>query len=87
MASGGLSGFSRVLVGEQGPELVNLPVGSKVTPAGQTRAQLEHAAGGGGGRLVLEVRSGGSRMDDLLVEIMRKAIRARGGDVQAVLGT
>jgi hypothetical protein len=86
MASGGLSGFSRVLVGEQGPELVNLPVGSKVTPAGQTRAQLDQP-GGQGGRLVLELRSGGSRFDDLLVEIMRKAIRARGGDVQAVLGS
>ena len=36
--------------------------------------------------VVLEIRSGGSRMDDLLVEILRKAITVRGGNVQLVLG-
>jgi len=45
------------------------------------------AAGGGGGTVVLEIHSGGSRLDDLLVEVLRKSIRSRGGDVQVVLGT
>lgn len=37
-------------------------------------------------RIVLEIRSGGSRMDDLLVEIIQRAVNNRGGDVLAVLG-
>lgn len=40
--------------------------------------------GGGGG--VLEIRSGGSQLDDLLVEILSRSIRRRGGNVQLVLG-
>jgi len=40
----------------------------------------------GGAATVIELRSGGSRMDDLLVEVLRRAIQARGGNVQAVLG-
>lgn len=34
----------------------------------------------------VEVRSDGSKLADLLVEILRQAIRVRGGDVQFVLG-
>jgi hypothetical protein len=67
------------IVGERGPELVDLPRGARVTP--------NSALAGAGGRVVLEIRSGGSRLDDLLVEILRKSIRSRGGDVQIVLGT
>jgi len=40
---------------------------------------------GGGGAIVIE--SGGSQLDDLLVEILARAIRQRGGDVQTVLGS
>ena len=39
-----------------------------------------------GGSSVLEIRSGGSKLDDLLLEILRKAVRVRGGDVQLVIG-
>jgi phage-related minor tail protein len=35
---------------------------------------------------VLELRSSGSRVDDLLLELLRGAVRSRGGDVQLVLG-
>ena len=35
---------------------------------------------------VIEIRSGGTRMDDLFVELLRRAIRVRGGNVQVVLG-
>jgi hypothetical protein len=72
-------------VGEEGPELVKLPRGSTVYPAGQSKGMLSRM-GGGGGKTVIEIKSGGSRLDDLLVELLRKAIRVRGGDVQLVLG-
>jgi len=55
--------------------LAVLQAGEKVTPAGQS-----------GGRTVLELRSSGSRVDDLLVEILARAIKGRGGNVQVVLG-
>jgi hypothetical protein len=35
-------------------------------------------------RLIID--SAGSRLDDLLVEVLRRAVRTRGGNVQAVLG-
>ncbi|MCT2591154.1 hypothetical protein LHJ74_14765 [Streptomyces sp. N2-109] len=84
-AEGGPRG-GRVLVGEQGPEIVRLPGGSSVTPHGQTRRILEGSRGGGGGRTVIELRSDGSRLAELLLEVLRKSIRDRGGDVQVVLG-
>jgi hypothetical protein len=35
--------------------------------------------------IVLELRSGGSHVDELLLQILRKAIRVRGGNVNVVL--
>jgi hypothetical protein len=35
---------------------------------------------------VVELHSGGSRLDDLLLEVVRKSIKVRGGNVQVVLG-
>lgn len=86
MLTGGISGRRSILVGEQGPEMVELPFGSRVISAGQTRTALSKG-GGGGGPMVLEIRSGGSRLDDLLVQVLQKSIRSRGGNVQTVLGT
>lgn len=68
-----------------------------ITPAwesmlNQPRTTMPAATGrAGGGRapaptVVLEIKSGGSKVDDLLVELLRKAVRNRGGDAQAVLG-
>lgn len=52
------------------------------------RATPSGASGGGGGPTVrLDIRSGGSQLDDLLVEVLRRSIRDRGGQVQAVLGS
>lgn len=68
--SGGIVG------GTPGSEtLAVLQAGERVTPA----------SSGGAGQ-VIEIRSGGSRMDDLLVEILARAIGRRGGNVQVVLG-
>lgn len=44
------------------------------------------AAGGGDGRTVLELRGDGTRLAELLIQVLAKAIGDRGGNVQAVLG-
>ncbi len=87
-AKGGpVAAGSPYLVGEQGPEIVVPDSDGTVLTAAQTSS----ARRGGGGlaaaptTVVIEVRSGGSRMDDLLVEILRKAIKDRGGNVQKAL--
>jgi len=88
MAMGGLSRASRqtrdVMVGEAGPELVRLPPGAHVRSANATRGMQQNA--GGVIHTVLEVRSGGSKFDDALVEVIRKAVHVKGGNVQLVLG-
>jgi len=58
--------------------------GQEVLAVLQAGERVSGAAGAG--RLVIELRSGGSKMDDLLVELLRKAIGSRGGNVQSVLG-
>ena len=55
--------------------LAVLQAGERVTPAAASA-----------GPTVLELRSSGSRVDDLLVEILSGAISGRGGNVQVVLG-
>lgn len=91
-ASGGIVGRAAeggprnnlTMVGEHGPELVDLAPGSRVRSNPDTRRFM--AASGGGGRTVLELRSSGAPVDDMLLELLRKAIRVRGGNVQLVLG-
>lgn len=84
MARGGIHG-GLAIVGERGRELVRLPSGSQVIPNGTTENMLRRG-GGRSDRVVLEIHSGRSRLDELLVEILREAIRVRGGNVQVVLG-
>lgn len=61
--------------GAPGSEMLAiLEAGETVTPAGAQQ------------RTVIEIRSGGSPFDDALVELLARAIRERGGDVQLVLG-
>jgi hypothetical protein len=82
-AHGGIaSGLTEV--GEHGSEFLDLPAGTRVIPHGTAR----NMTGGGGSSVVrIEFNSGGSRLDDLLVELMRKAVRVRGGVVQTVIGS
>lgn len=85
-AAGGPRG-NRVWVGEEGPELVDLAPGSMVHTAGDSRRMAAQSSNRGGeSRAVLELRSSGNRLDDLLVEVIRSAIKSRGGNVQTVLG-
>jgi hypothetical protein len=87
-AAGGGARSGMVLVGEEGPELVQLGAGAMVHTAGATRRMLGGGgAGGGSGPAVLELRSSGSDVDELLLRVLRRAIRQRGGNAQTVLGT
>jgi hypothetical protein len=86
MQGGGISGASsRILVGEHRPEVVELPVGSRVIPS--VDQAVDRGQNGGGGSVVLELHSGGTRLDDLLLEVLRQSIRVKGGNVQVVLGS
>jgi hypothetical protein len=89
-ATGGISaaatGGARsnlTMVGEQGPELVDLAPGSHVRSNPDTR-RLLGSDSGGGSQFVF--KSSGRRVDDLLLEILREAIHQRGGDPVVVLG-
>jgi hypothetical protein len=65
-----------VFPGSLGAEgLAVLQAGEVVSPAG------------GGGGMTLTIESGGSRLDDLLVEVLQRAVARRGGNVQRVLGS
>jgi len=72
------------LVGERGPELVNLAPGSHVRSNADTRRLFGEGETGGGATFIF--KSSGSRADDLLLELMRDAIHQRGGDPVTVLG-
>jgi hypothetical protein len=72
------------LVGEQGPELVNLPAGSHVRSNSDSR---RIGAGGGGGMepFVILIDVGGDRLAEVLVDPLRRVVSRRGG-VQATFG-
>ncbi|MER7697043.1 phage tail tape measure protein [Streptomyces sp. NPDC096095] len=75
---------------EAGAPELDRAMSSLVDPVGGPAmgGSATHGAGGrgaAGGRTVIEIRSSGSRRDDLLLEELRHAIRVRGGDVQLVL--
>lgn len=83
-ASGGLRG-GLTWTGEQGPELLDLPVGSRVWSNADSRRK---AAAGGGGvvRVELEIHSSGSSAyGEFLAKEFRKFVRVRGGNVQVAL--
>lgn len=84
-ASGGPAG-GMTLLGERGPELVKLPFGASVTPAGQTAAMMAGSARGGMGEIHITLHLGRERLGELVLDPLRKSIRTRGGNVQAVLG-
>lgn len=65
-------------------QLAYLHKGEAVVPAEVNRRAIRMPSSGG--TITLRVETGGSRMDDLLVELIRRYVRVNGGDVQAVLG-
>lgn len=71
LARGGIAGGMAV-VGEQGPELVQLPQGSRVFPAGQSAQMADRMAQQGGGSAgPLEVRFVGNTSDALATTVMQ----------------
>lgn len=82
LAKGGnITRAGMAVVGDGGePEVVNLPRGASVTP-------LSRAAAPSGGTQVLQVVSDGSRLGDLLAEMIRETVRVKGrGNVQVAFG-
>jgi len=84
-ATGGIRG-NMTLVGEQGPELVQLPYGSTVYSAGQSQAMMAQS---GGGRTVIEVtaRRVGDELIDMIMQMIQFKVRTEGGgDVNYLAG-
>jgi hypothetical protein len=61
------------------------PPGSNVLALLQGGETVTSVSGAGGG-VIIEIKSGGSELDDVLVEVLSRAVRRRGGNVQLVLG-
>jgi hypothetical protein len=86
-AAGGGPRSNRTLVGENGPEIVDLAPGSHVRSNPDTRRLLSQG-GGGDNRVTLEIDSKGSDLDRVLVTVLKGAIRRYyGGNVNAALGS
>jgi hypothetical protein len=95
-ASGGIVGHAdgggprsgSVLVGESGPEIVDLPPGARVHSNPDSQRILSPTGSGMGNNsapLVIMLQIGDRPLGELIVDPLRKIVRARGGDVQAVL--
>jgi hypothetical protein len=84
-ASGGVRG-GLTWVGEHEPELLDLPVGSRVWSGPDSRRKAAASGGGQEVRVVLELRaSSSSRYEEFLLSELRSAINSRGGNAQVVL--
>jgi hypothetical protein len=91
-AMGGIMGAANggvrsnlTLVGEQGPEMVQLPAGARVRTAGDTR-RLMGQGGGGGGQTVVRFDAAPGSVNRMLLRIMREAVRNEGGDFDRGVG-
>lgn len=76
---GDLIGFLQGMLGGGGG-----PAASSTSTAAVRRMARQAATQAGA---VIELRSSGAAIDDFLLELLRKAIRVRGGDVQVVMGS
>lgn len=94
-ASGGIVGATAqsggprsnsVLVGEHGPEIVDLPSGSMVHSNPDSMRMMSGGPAWGGGLLRITLNIGDKSLGELIIDPLRKSVRTRGGDVQAVLG-
>jgi hypothetical protein len=84
-ASGGIRN-GMTMVGEGGPELVELPPGTRVHSAGDTKRKLADGNGGNGGEFVFRFDTGGDPLLSAIVKSLRSVVAAQGGNVQIVLG-
>jgi len=72
-------------VGEQGPELLALPVGSRVHSNPDSRRLAAAPRGGDGQPIVINLKIGEREFGQLWVDTGRKQVRTRGG-LKATLG-
>lgn len=75
-AAGGGPRGGMTLVGEQGPELVRLPYGSQVIPAGTSAAMMSSGGGGGSMTVVVEDRTSGGIRARLIDDGLRRGVSA-----------
>jgi len=75
----------RVLVGERGAEMLDLPWGAHVRSNEDSR-RLMGGGGSGGQPMTLILKIGEKDLGELLVDPIKKTVRSRGGNVQAVFG-
>ncbi|MFD6113592.1 hypothetical protein ACFWG0_26265 [Streptomyces yangpuensis] len=87
-AAGGGPRSRMTLVGEQGPELVDLAPGSRVrsNPDSKRIAAGMAASGGGTAPIVVQVMLDGRMVAKALVDPLQAEVSSRGGNVQQVLG-
>jgi hypothetical protein len=86
-AAGGGPRSRMTLVGEQGPELVDLAPGSRVrSNPDSKRIAAGMAGGGGGGPITIQLMLEGRQVAEAIFDPLRHEIRTRGGNVQATLG-
>lgn len=84
MLASGIS-QSRSVVAAATSGLAGTVTSGTASPTGGVRVHSPSTAEGQ--RMVLEIRADDNRMSQLLVEVLSKAVRIRGGNVQTVLGT
>ena len=83
-ATGGNRG-NKVMVGEHGPEIVDLPGGSHVRSNSDTRRYLAQQQANGS-TPVLRIEASHDATSQFLLRLLRQSIRSEGGNVQFVLG-
>jgi len=84
-ATGGIRS-NRVMTGEHGPEILDLPPGTQVHSNPDTERMMSAGNGTSSQPFVVILQIGEQKLGEILVDPMRRAVRARGGNVQAVLG-
>lgn len=84
-ATGGVRS-NMTLVGEQGPEIVDLPTGSHVRSNSDSRRLMGGQGGGSGQPILVQMILDGRQVAEAMIDPMRGVISSKGGNVQRVLG-
>lgn len=80
LAKGGISGGGLAMVGERGPELVNLPTGSTVYPTGQSENMMDAASRQSGGGATGATITFGGNVDGAFASAFMQLVRS--GEIQ-----
>lgn len=72
-------GGNTTLVGEEGPELVDLPPGAYVRPEATTKGRMMAGLGGGGQPVVIQLILDGKQIAEATFDPLKEVVRKRGG--------